>query len=261
MTMIAAAVFVAGAALGAFIAYAACSSAARRRERTAGRLLSFANHELNTPATAVNMTVINLLSGVFGEVPPDQKRWLEMTRDQVGRLNALVGELRDLVHLELLRDLRPMLGEAEPAELVEDACASLRGGFEQAGVELKTSVGEALPVVRTDADRLARSLASLLFHARKFRLSGPVSLRVAADGPAVLFEVSYTGAALSPEEAAASLDLWYPARERKDQKLAATGLGLGLTRAVARACGGDLLFAVDEKGRSRLTLSAPANGG
>lgn len=259
--MIPAAIFAAGAVLGAVVAYAVRDGAARRRERVAGRLLSFANHELNTPATAVNMTVINLLSGVFGEVPADQRRWLEMTRDQVGRLNALIGELRDLVHLELLRDLRPMLDEADPAEIVSDACASLRGGFEAAGVELKTALPDALPLVRTDTDRLARSLASVLFHARKFRLSGPVTLRVAPDGDAVLFEVSYTGPALAPAEAAASLDLWYPARERKDQKLAATGLGLGFTRAVSRACGGDLSFAVDEKGRTRVTLSAPANGG
>lgn len=259
--MLVAAAFVAGAALGALAAWAWESRERALALRRYGRLLSFANHELNTPATAVNMTVINLLSGVFGEVPPDQERWLEMTRDQVGRLNALVGELRDLVHLELLRDLKPMLAEAEPAEVVEDAVAGLRGGFEQAGIEFKTDVAPGLPVVRTDPDRLSRTLASLLFHARKFRLSGGVDLRVAAEGDAVSFAASYLGPVLSPEDQAASLDLWYPARERKDQKLAATGLGLGFLRAMARVCGGDLTLTCDEKGRTRLTLTAPVNTG
>ncbi len=256
-----AAAFLAGAALGALAAWAYFRGDAARRDRRYGRLLSFANHELNTPATAVNMTIINLLTGVFGDVPADQQKWLELTRDQVGRLNALVGELRDLVHLELLRDLKPVLSPAAPSEIVDDALAGMRRGFDHAGVELKVAVPEGLPRVRTDADRLARSLASLLFHARKFRLSGPVSLRAAHDGVVVAFEIDYAGQVLSPADAAASLDLWYPARERRDQQLAATGLGLGFVRRLMLLCGGELQFSSDEKGRARLRVTAPVDGG
>lgn len=259
--MIAAAAFLLGAAAGA----AAVALLARKRalahEKRSGRLLSFAMHELNTPATAVNMTVINLLSGVFGEIPEDQRKWIELTREQVARLNALIGEMRDLVHLEIHRDLKPLLEDAAPADVVDQAVTGLRQGFSHAGIELKTEVAPGLPQVRVDGDRAARSLASLLFHARKFRVSGGVSLRVFAEGPAVVFEVSYDGQRLSPADAEASLDLWYPARERKDQLLAATGLGLGLVRGVLRLCGGDLTMAADEKGRTRLRMTAPAAGG
>jgi signal transduction histidine kinase len=259
--MVCAAAFLAGATLGAFAYWAYARRDEVRRDRRYGRLLSFANHELNTPATAVNMTIINLLSGVFGEVPADQQKWLELTRDQVGRLNALVGELRDLTHMELLRDLKPVLSPAAPSETVDDALAGLRRGFEHSGVELVVEIPEGLPRVNADADRLARTLSSLLFHARKFRVSGPVKLRLAADGPVVAFEIDYAGQPLSPEDAAASLDLWYPARERKDQLLSTTGMGLGFARRLARLCGGDLEFTVDEKGRTRLRLTAPVYGG
>ncbi|MDX6770270.1 MAG: HAMP domain-containing sensor histidine kinase [Elusimicrobiota bacterium] len=252
------AAFAAGLLLGAAGAALAARAVLRRRAALYGRLFSFAMHELNTPVTAVNMTVMNLLEGVFGELPAAQRPWVEMTREQVGRLNALVGEIRDLVHMELHKEMRLTVAEAAPKEVVEEAVGALRRGFELAGVELRVEVPEGLPLVRADADRAPRSLTSLLFHARKFRKGGPVTLAAARGEGTVDFSVTYDGAPLSPEEAAASLDLFYPAMPRDDHQLAATGLGLGLARAVMARTGGELDFSVEPGGRARLTLRLKA---
>lgn len=252
------AAFAAGLLVGAAGAALAARAVLRRRAALYGRLFSFAMHELNTPVTAVNMTVMNLLEGVFGELPAAQRPWVEMTREQVGRLNALVGEIRDLVHMELHKEMRLNVVEAAPRELAEEAVAALRRGFSLAGVELEIDVPAELPPVRTDSDRAARSLTSLLFHARKFRTGGSVALLARRGEGVVDFTVSYAGAALSPQEARASLGLFYPALPRKDQQLAATGLGLGLVSAVMALSGGRLAIACDEAGHTRLTLSLPA---
>ncbi|MFI5360490.1 MAG: sensor histidine kinase [Elusimicrobiota bacterium] len=252
-----AAVFCAGAAAGGAVAGFAAWRLTEERAARYGRMFSFAMHEINTPVTAVNMTIINLLSGVFGEVPEDQTKWLEMTRDQVGRLSSLVGEIRDLVHLELHRELRISLGPVVPTEVFEAALAPMRRGFNQGGVELRVEIPSALPPVRTDAERAARSLAGLLFHARKFRISGPVTLRARRRGTSLVCEVEYVGPRLDPEEARRSLELFYPARGRRDHTLAATGLGLGLIRTVMRRVGGDLELSCAGDGATRLSLVLP----
>jgi signal transduction histidine kinase len=259
--MTSAAIFLAGAAAGGVVAGVAAWRLTEERAARYGRLFSFAMHEINTPVTAVNMTIINLLAGVFGDVPAEQLKWIEMTRDQVGRLNGLVGEIRDLVHMELHRELRSSLTAVRPAELIEEALAASRRGFEHAAIELRLELSPDLPKVRTDADRAARSLSSLLFHARKFRVGGPVTLRALRRGALVACEIEYGGLSLDPMEARRSLELFYPARARKDQVLAATGLGLGLIRAVMRRIGGDLELAVEEKGLTRLVLLLPAEEG
>jgi signal transduction histidine kinase len=257
--MTSAAAFLAGGAAGGVVAGVAAWRLTQERAARYGRLFSFAMHEINTPVTAVNMTVINLLSGVFGDVPPEQVKWIEMTRDQVGRLNALVGEIRDLVHLELHRELRSSLTASEPKELIEEALITMRRGFEHAGVELRVDAPTDLPKVRTDAERAVRSLSSLMFHARKFRVGGgPVTIRAVRRGAAISCEIEYTGQRLDPAEARRSLELFYPARNRKDQILAATGLGLGLIRAVMRRVGAELELTIDEKGLTRLALLMPA---
>jgi signal transduction histidine kinase len=259
--MSSAAAFCAGAAAGGLIAGVAAWRLTEEHAARYGRLFSFAMHEINTPVTAVNMTIINLLSGVFGDVPVEQVKWLEMTRDQLGRLNALVGEIRDLVHMELHRELRSSLTSALPKDIVEEALTGMRRGFDYAGVELRVELPADLPGVHTDADRAVRSLSSLLFHARKFRLSGPVTLRGVRRGALVALEIEYTGQRLDPDEARRSLELFYPARDRQDQVLAATGLGLGLIRAVMKLSGGDLELVVEEKGRTRLILLLPMQEG
>jgi signal transduction histidine kinase len=255
------AAFLAGAAAGGAAAGLAANAAYRRKAELFGRLFSFAMHELNTPVTAVNMTVLNLLNDVFGELPAPLKPWVEMTREQVGRLNGLVGEVRDFVHMELHQDLRVARVELTAAEILDEALVSIKRGMEQANVEFKVSVAKDLPSVMTDPDRAARSLSSVLFHARKFRTGGPITLDVSRAPRAVLFAVSYDGVRLSPAEIEASLDLYYPARLRPDQVLGTTGLGLGLIRQVARLVGGDLDFKVAEEGRATATLSFAAAGG
>lgn len=252
------AAFLAGAAAGGAVAGFAAWRLTEERAARYGRLFSFAMHEINTPVTAVNMTIINLLSGIFGDVPPEQVKWIEMTRDQVGRLNALVGEIRDLVHMELHRELRSALTAVDARELIEEALVTMRRGFSHAGVELVVEPPEDLPKVRTDAERAARSLSSLLFHARKFRASGPVVVRAVRRGALAAVEIEYTGQRLDPAEAKRSLELFYPARDRKDQILAATGLGLGLIKAVMRRVGADLELSVDERGLTKLVLLMPA---
>jgi len=253
-----AAAFVAGALVGAAGAGFAARALYRRKAELFARLFSFAMHELNTPITAVNMTVLNLLSEVFGEVPKPLVPWIEMTREQVGRLNGLVGEVRDFVHMELHDDLRVSVVETTIAEILDEALVSIRRGMEQAGVEFKVTAAADLPSVTTDPERAARCLSSALFHARKFRVGGPITLNVTRSGAYVRFETGYQGARLSAQEIEASLDLYYPARQRRDQVLGATGLGLGLIRRVARLIGGELDFTATAEGRATLTLSCKA---
>jgi len=256
--MLLASVFAAGALAGAGVAVLAARWRYRRNAEEYARLFSFAMHELNTPLTAVNMTVLNLLSDVFGELPAPLKPWVEMTREQVGRLNCLVGEVRDFVHMELHKDLRVSTAELPVAEILEEALISISRGMEQAGVVFSVTTADHLPKVRSDPDRAARCLSSMLFHARKFRTGGPIALVTSKVPGAVAFAVTYQGPRLSAADVEASLDLYYPARTRKDQVLGATGMGLGLIRAVARLIGGDFALRVEEDGRSTATLTYAA---
>ena len=251
--------FLTGLALGAALTAAWGAYLDRRRSRRLERFFSHAAHEINTPITAINITVLNLLDGVLGDIPPGLAKWIDMMREQVGRLNGLIGELRDLIHVLLSRDLLLQLESVAPAELAAGALAAVKRGLSQIPVEVRLDVSADLPRVRVDRDRTVRTLTSLLFHARKFRTSG--DMRICADrmGEAVRLHLQYQGLPLPPGESERSLDLLYPASARGGHTLDAVGLGLGVLRVVARRQGGDLGFQVGPDGRAELTLCVPVS--
>ncbi|MCX5793938.1 MAG: HAMP domain-containing sensor histidine kinase [Elusimicrobia bacterium] len=221
-----------------------------------GRFFSHAAHEINTPITAINITTLNFISGVFGSMPPDQVKWMEMMREQVGRLNGMVGELRDLIHLMLCRDLALQNESVVPADLVEEALAAVRRGASTSQADIDADLPAGLPRVRVDRSRTMRTLVSLVFHARKFRSSGDLRLTAEDKGASVALRLEYAGHPITQAEAQRSLDLLYPA-SRAGHTLNSVGLGLGVLRAVARQGGGDLGIQVGTDGRTTLCLSLP----
>lgn len=251
--------FALGFAAGALLIAGLGWYALRRRTKMLGRFFSFAAHEFNTPITAVNMTLINLLSGVFGEIPPDQVRWIEMMREQVGRLNGMVGEMRDLIHMQIQGDLQLSPDEAEASELVQEATGLVRRGMQQSGIAVKVKLSDDLPKVSLDRERAVRTVVSLLFHARKFRAAGDIEIETVPAGPSPAIRIRYKGHALAAAEAERSLHLYYPANRRRDMVLGATGLGLGLLREINRRQGGDLELRIAPDGQTELVLRLPAS--
>jgi signal transduction histidine kinase len=250
--------FLGGLAAGAAAAAAAGLVWDRVRHRKLGRFFSHAAHEINTPITAINITTLNFLSGVFGEMAPDQAKWMDMMREQVGRLNGMVGELRDLIHLMLSRDLMLQTESVAPAELVEDALAAVRRGASANQAEVAADLPAGLPRVRVDRNRTVRTLTSLVFHARKFRASGDLRLTGELRGSRVTLNLDYLGHHIPADEVRRSLGLLYPA-SRVGHRLNAVGLGLGVLRAILRLQKGDLDMAVAADGRTTLSLSLPVS--
>jgi signal transduction histidine kinase len=249
--------FVGGLALGAAAAFCGLCLWDRERSRRMGRFFSHAAHEINTPITAINITTLNFLSGVFGEMPPDQVKWMDMMREQVSRLNGMVGELRDLIHLMLSRDLVLQTESVPPAELTEEALAAVRRGASSSQADVAVDLPAGLPRVRVDRNRSVRTLVSLIFHARKFRASGNLRLSGEARGATVMLRLEYSGHFIPAEEVERSLGLLYPAHNA-GHTLNAVGLGLGVLRAIARLQDGDLDMKVNQDGSTTLSLSLPA---
>ncbi|MEK7389879.1 MAG: HAMP domain-containing sensor histidine kinase [Elusimicrobiota bacterium] len=253
--------FFVGAACGALGAGALAWAIAHTRIRRLGRQLAFVLHEINTPVTALNMTVLNLLTDTFGPLPEFAKPWVDMAREQHIRLGALLAQTRDFVHMELSGDFQVSMDAVPAKPLLEDALAGVHLGMRQSRIELRLESEGELGRMRTDRDRALRCLMDLLLHARKFRVSGPVVIRSRQRPERVTFIVEYQGSPEAASQAAACLDVYYPARRRATQTLSATGLGLGMTRLLARRIAGELDFKIGRGGEATMTLSFPAEGG
>lgn len=253
--------FLAGLGIGWFLAY---RWNARLRLRY-GKLLSFALHEVNTPLTALHMTVLNFLQGIFGPMSKDQETWMKVVGEQTSRMSHLLRDVRDLLHLEFHRDLKSHLEPLSLETLLRNELSRTESSMARAGVKVSLEAASNLPDVQADKDQVQRIISSLLANARKFQSGGRVfvSLRELPPEPQEAVRhlelgVSYQGLKMAFSEARQVLDLFYPVERRRDSEvLPCVGLGLGFCRILLERQGGSLSLEVDDGGVSHIRARLP----
>jgi signal transduction histidine kinase len=202
--------------------------------------LASMSHELRTPLGAIIGYMDLLENGMVGPVQPLQKQYF-------GRVKAAA---RHLVHIieEILTFSRVEAGK-EPLQLEKvDAVSLTRTVVElfepQAGTKallMRMQLPESPVMLFTDPTKLRQILINVIGNAMKFTERGAVDICVSASGERVTFVVNDTG----PGMTAANLELIFDPFTQLDQSLSrsqgGTGLGLPVSRKLARLLGGDLI--------------------
>jgi two-component system, NtrC family, sensor histidine kinase KinB len=246
--------FLVGMAVGACAGAAAVEWRRRKLDREREAVFAFAAHELASPTTGVQLTIRNLLQGLFGEVSADQRRWLEVSQDQIVWLAGVAADLGDLAHIEFGRRLRVTSDSFDPMAETVRAVESWKKLAERWGVELELESSGGGSNVRSDPARIARVITNLIGHGLRF--SAPKGrVRVSVDGDGGRARVSVTWTPLDPAvEPSDVLDRFCVARAGKTLKI--SGVGLTVAREVVDRCGGALRAERDGK-LDRFVLALP----
>lgn len=210
----------------------------REVTRAKERFFNHVSHDLRTPIGAVKGYNELLLEGVAGELPPQAHRYLENSQRAAESLLVLIGDVMDFAKLEAGRiELEPR--SCDLAAIVEDALAAVRPQAEEKGLALEVKVPDGLPPLHTDPDRVRQILVNLLSNAVKFTPDGSVAIVAATpaeDGGARDLRVSDTGPGIPPADLERIFEEFTQVKGTKG----GTGLGLPISRKLARLLDGDL---------------------
>ncbi|MDR6626495.1 ATP-binding protein [Caulobacter segnis] len=215
------------------------------------------SHELRTPISAIMAGAARL----HGEAPDaSAKVQAQLIADAGGLMRGLLNDLLDFSRLEAGR----MSVEKEPFNLrqtIADTVRLWRPEATRKGLRLRVKGAAALPRwVAGDVMRLRQVLNNLLSNALKFTARGEITVspRAEIEGSRVLLsiEVNDTGPGI-PE---ASLARLFTPFEQLDDAIArhhgGSGLGLVISRELARLMGGDLTASSTPGQGARFTLRA-----
>jgi PAS domain S-box-containing protein len=203
-------------------------------------LLSILSHELRTPVNSVLAHAQLIEMGLHGPVTTAQHDALRRIQRSAQHLTALISDLLNLARIEEGRLTYEVKDVA-----VRDALETLGGLLAPQAAE-KGLVVEVVPCeptlfVRADADRLQQILLNLVSNAIKFtERSGLISLQAAADGQLVRIEVCDTGRGIPPDQLEAIFDRFVQVDPALTRRAGGLGLGLSISRDLARGMGGDL---------------------
>lgn len=210
-------------------------------------------HELRHPIALLRGRLEMMQDGIAPVTPES----LSGLQDEVIRLGRLVGDLRELS----LAEVGNLSLNLQPIDLTQQI-ATLQENFEpitaDKEIELRVETG-ALPTLTADPDRIRQILANLLSNAiRHTPVGGRITLRAAHQGDQVIIEVADTGSGIAPEDLDHVFDRFYRADRSRARSTGGTGLGLTISRSLARLHGGDLTAANGPDGGALFVLSLPA---
>jgi signal transduction histidine kinase len=223
------------------------------------QFLSSMSHELRTPLNAIigltEMMVTN--AARFGA---------EKALEPLRRVNAagthllsLINEVLDLSKIEAGKlDLNPE--RINLARLIDEVIGTAGQLAEKNKNRLIVEAQESVGALEADPMRLKQILLNLLSNACKFTKEGEVALRVrkVADGRDwVELAVADTGIGLTAEQQAKLFQEFTQADSLTARRYGGTGLGLALSRKLARMMGGDVTVASEPGKGSVFTVRLP----
>lgn len=208
-------------------------------------------HELLSPVTVLDGYARLLANGVGTMAQEDVVRAATTIGKSAKQLAALVQSLVDLRSVEL-EGLVLRLERVDLHALVGECLVDLAYLTESHVVEVDVPEGLALIA---DPVRVRQVLVNLVSNAVKFSPAGTPIRVTAADGDVVRLSVQDAGPGIPTDRTDELFGMF--ARLGSMQK--GTGIGLYLSRAFARAHGGDLVLAANEGG-ARFDLTLPRSG-
>lgn len=253
----------------------------RVQERTAAleaanwakaEFLSVMAHELRTPLNAIIGYGELLEMGISGPVSDTQRVYLERIRSSGRRLVGLIDEVLDLGKVEA-GQLRVLREECKVIDAIEPALTTVLPQAAARGIRLVNDCqrDETLHYLG-DQTRVEQILINLLANAAKFTEPGGVvrigcskayrpeaDLREFGSRMAwVALKVRDTGIGMSSEAAARVFDPFVQVEKPLTRTKGGTGLGLTISRRLARLMRGDLTLESEPGKGSTFTLWLPA---
>lgn len=237
--------------------------------RLKDEFLACISHELKTPLTAVLGLSRLLVDQQLGELNERQARYAGLIHQSGRHLMSVVNDILDLTRMETGQmELTPVpvsiravcdraLSEAKAIHN-QTSKGSTTEATRQSTPEFTLSMELDLDQIVADELRLRQMLVHLLSNAFKFtEISGEIGLRVSHWEGWIAFTVWDTGIGIPEHQQHLIFQKFQQLENPLTRQFEGTGLGLVLTRALARLHGGDVSFLSREGKGSQFTLLLP----
>ncbi|UCF39532.1 MAG: GAF domain-containing sensor histidine kinase [Gemmatimonadota bacterium] len=214
------------------------------------RFFAMTNHELRNALTAVH----GWTELWIRKTAPDTPRSALEVQESAERALTLLEDLLDLSRLEADK-LEPVVKELDVWTVIRESVSTVEPAAERRGIRVRLSGPDGTVFARTDPQRVRQILINLLTNAVRHSPAGDViQVQLHSDDGTLRFDVVDNGEGIAPEEQAVIFEAFERAGKETER---GTGLGLALSRKLARLLGGDLRVESTVGRGARFTLQIP----
>jgi signal transduction histidine kinase len=205
----------------------------RQLHHSRERFFAMTNHELRNALTAVHGWTELWIRKTAPETP---RAALEV-QESAERALTLLEDLLDLSRLDADK-LEPINKDADAWTIVRESVATVEPAAERRGIEIHLSGPDAAVECNTDPQRVRQVLINLLTNAvRHSPVDEVIDVELRAVDGTLRFDVVDRGEGIAPELQSSIFEAFERAGRQTER---GTGLGLALSRKLARLLGGEL---------------------
>jgi CheY-like chemotaxis protein/signal transduction histidine kinase len=228
------------------------------------------SHELRTPLNSLLILAKLLANNMEGNLTGDQIESAQIIHSGGLNLLTLINDILDLSKVEAGK-LNVVPDQVKLTSILHNLKYQFNVIAQDKGLQFELQIEEGIPwTLITDGLRTEQILKNFLSNAFKFTSTGSVSLRICrplADvhfinknltvSNTVAFIVSDTGIGIAPNKQKAIFESFQQADGSTSRKYGGTGLGLTISRELARLLGGEIHLVSQENAGSTFTLILP----
>ena len=218
--------------------------------------LSHMSHELRTPLTGIMGFSKMLREEIYGTLNDKQKQYVSGIAASGEHLLALVNDFLDLAKIEANRE-ELYLETVAVEDICRAAIAIVEGRAREKDLDLLLEIGRDVDFCTVDRRRIKQILLNLLSNAIKFTETGSIALSVQLQGAHLAFCTIDTGIGIAEADCYKLFEPFQQINNALSRKHKGTGLGLALSRKLARLHGGDLTLSSTVGQGSCFTLYLP----
>ncbi|MDE6299807.1 MAG: response regulator [Muribaculaceae bacterium] len=212
-------------------------------------------HEIRTPLSLIDLPLEAMEENGLNN--PESEHYLKVTRQNTARLLELTSQLLDFQKIEAGK-LRLKKEAVDLNELLNFTLNRFEPTISLSKKRLERSLPSTSIITLTDREALTKIISNLLNNALKYAVSR-ISVGLTTSGDTFMIKVSSDGEKIAETDREKIFETFYQTDKSQEQKNG-VGIGLPLSRSLAKLLGGDLYLERGESPENVFVVALPIKG-